>query len=355
MLDWSLLSSRKGWNMPRGWQQQGLHYATALLAVGVALSLTVSLRPLGRSPSALFFAAVTISACYGGWGPGLAAAILSVAALDFWFQSPLTPLSVHFGNLIRLAAFGLVSVLIVALHARGQHLQKTLRHQDRRKDEFLALLAHELRSPLSAATCSLAVLRLANAGPGTVTQAQGVLERQLHHMDMLIEDLLDVSRISQGKIRLHKQTVDFTRLVAQAVEIAQPALEARQHHLELSVPPGPLWLEADPTRMVQIIANLLVNAAKFTNRGGRIELAVEPNQKEISLSVRDNGMGIAAEVLPHVFDLFYQSEKGASGGLGLGLHLVRGLVELHGGQIAAFSEGPGRGSEFLFHLDRAGQ
>jgi signal transduction histidine kinase len=169
----------------------------------------------------------------------------------------------------------------------------------------------------------------------------------------LVEDLLDVSRISRGKFSLHKEPLELAEIVAQAVEESRPLLEARQHHLMVNLPDEPLCLEADPARFTQVVANLLNNAAKYTNEGGHIGLTVERNGAEAVLRVRDNGIGITPTMLPRVFDLFAQSDRvlrKAQGGLGIGLTLVRRLVEMHNGTVHAFSEGLGKGSEFVVRL-----
>jgi signal transduction histidine kinase/CheY-like chemotaxis protein len=222
----------------------------------------------------------------------------------------------------------------------------------RRRDEFLALLSHELRNPL-AAILSAAHL-LGEAGNGdTALRTQEVLLRQSKHMARLLDDLLDTSRITHGKIELKKESVDLAGVVADAVQAARPLIEARNHHLTVSLPPEPIRLEADPTRLGQVIANLLNNAAKYTEPGGRISLTATSEGDEAVVRVRDSGVGIPAEMLGRVFEPFVQlgvSLDRSQGGLGMGLTLVRGLVELHGGRVAAASHGPGRGSEFVVRL-----
>jgi signal transduction histidine kinase len=172
-------------------------------------------------------------------------------------------------------------------------------------------------------------------------------------MTCLVNDLLDAARITEGKIRLSVETLDLRTVVAQAVEGARPLIEARGHRLETFLPAGPMQIEADPVRLEQVFLNLLTNAAKYTNPGGRIWLTVEHLGRQLVTRVRDNGKGLDTEVLPHVFDLFVQAETGSHGGLGIGLSLVRGLVELHGGSVAALSAGLGHGSEFVVCLPAA--
>jgi signal transduction histidine kinase len=230
---------------------------------------------------------------------------------------------------------------------------------DRRKDEFLAMLAHELRNPLAPIRNALQVLRLRGPEASTVQWAQELIERQVQHMARLVDDLLDVSRITRGKIELRKEWVRLAAVVEQTLESIRPLISAAGHQLEVSLPEAPLWLHADPTRLAQVLANLLHNAVKYTESGGRIWLAAElPSSdqdlpQELLLRVRDSGIGIRPDVLPKVFDLFVQGDRGldrSQGGLGIGLTLVRSLVELHGGSVQAFSSGPGMGTEFVIRL-----
>ena len=182
------------------------------------------------------------------------------------------------------------------------------------------------------------------------TWANDVIERQVEQLVRLVDDLLDISRITRGKIQLKTEPVDVAVAVAGAVETSRPLIDARRHELTVVLPPEPLWLTADPVRLAQVLANLLNNAAKYTEEGGRIDLTVAREGGEAVFRVRDTGIGIAAEMLPRVFDLFTQVDRSldrSQGGLGIGLTLVRRLVEMHGGTVQAFSDGPGRGSEFV--------
>jgi CheY-like chemotaxis protein len=234
------------------------------------------------------------------------------------------------------------------------HLYDELREADRRKDEFLAMLAHELRNPLAPIRNAVQFLRMAGPASKDLPWACDVIERQTAQMTRLVDDLLDVSRITRGKIRLEKAPVDVATVVAQAVESSRPVIEARQHALDVALPPGPpLLVDADATRLAQVVLNLLHNAAKYTDEGGKIWVVVERQGDEAAIRVRDTGIGIPPEMLPHVFDLFTQVDRTldrAQGGLGIGLTLVRRLVELHGGRATASSPGPGQGSEFVIRL-----
>jgi PAS domain S-box-containing protein len=224
-----------------------------------------------------------------------------------------------------------------------------LTQRDREKDEFLAMLAHELRNPLAPVISAAQVVQ-ARAGDDPLLQRQlAVITRQAQHMARLLDDLLDVSRITRGKIALRRQPVDLGAAVAQVVESQRSLLVERQHHLALSLPAGTGFVLADPTRLQQVVGNLLSNAAKYTDPGGRIEVSVAFSGPAATLRVVDNGVGIAPEFLPRIFDLFAQADRSLArteSGLGIGLTLVKQLVELHGGTVTASSAGRGRGSEF---------
>ncbi len=232
-----------------------------------------------------------------------------------------------------------------------------LAEANRRKDDFLATLAHELRNPLAPLRNGLQVLRLAGGDPDAVGRSLGMMERQLAQMVRLIDDLLDVSRITRGKLHLRRERADLAAVVRAAVEASRPPIDDAGHRLTVALPPAPVWLDADPARLAQVFSNLLTNAAKYTDRGGRITLAAERRGGEVVVSVADTGIGIAAEHLPRMFEMFSQVDSAldrAQGGLGIGLALVRGLVEMHGGTVEARSDGPGRGSTFAVRLPVAG-
>ena len=227
-----------------------------------------------------------------------------------------------------------------------------LARADRQKDEFLAMLGHELRSPLGAMSNALFLLRHRSSDPPVLRSAE-VLERQLAVVTRLVGDLQIVSRLRTGNFRVEKETVDLVDVLHQAVETSRPLVEERQHMLTVALPEQGLCLEGDRTRLVQVFSNLLNNAAKYTDPGGRISLTASRAGAEIVVRVRDTGVGIPAELLPRVFDLFMQSDRTlrrSEGGLGIGLALVRGLVETHGGSVEAYSAGVGHGSEFVIRL-----
>jgi signal transduction histidine kinase len=227
---------------------------------------------------------------------------------------------------------------------------------DRRKDEFLAVLGHELRNPLAPLQNGLELLALGGNDQALVTHARQVMERQLRHLVRLVDDLLDVARIRSGKIVLEIDRVELAAMVASAVELARPLIDARSHELQVILPPDTLWTDADRIRLPQLLANLLNNAAKYTDEGGNITLSVAQLGADIVVSVRDTGIGMDSEALGNVFELFAQATGPAhtvQGGLGVGLSLARSIAELHGGVLTAHSEGPGKGSEFVLRLPAA--
>ncbi|MGH8759984.1 MAG: GAF domain-containing sensor histidine kinase [Burkholderiales bacterium] len=233
-------------------------------------------------------------------------------------------------------------------------LLATLKESDRRKDEFLAMLAHELRNPLAPIRNAVEILR-ARCPPAPELQWAGeVIDRQVQQMTRLVDDLLDVSRITRGKIDLRKERVELAAVVKNAVEASRPLIEKCGHELTVTIPPEPIHLEADLTRLSQVLLNLLNNAAKYTHQGGRIWLTAErQSDHQMLIRVKDTGIGISAEMLPRIFDPFMQVDRSlerSEGGLGIGLTLVQRLVELHGGTVEARSTGPGKGSEFVLRF-----
>ncbi len=248
-----------------------------------------------------------------------------------------------------------IAVLFSDITRRHQ-TEEELRNADRRKDEFLATLAHELRNPLAPLRNGLEVVKRARTSPEAVDQALAMMERQLGQMVHLIDDLMDMSRITRGKVELRKSRVELARIVHQAVETSRPLMEVRNHDFILNIPPEPIYLDGDVTRLAQVFSNLLNNAARYSERGGTIRLSAVRRDEDVLVSVKDNGVGIPAHMLPKVFDIFTQvdpSLERAQGGLGIGLSLVKKLVEMHGGSVGASSEGHGKGSEFVVTLPMA--
>lgn len=228
---------------------------------------------------------------------------------------------------------------------------------DRRKDEFLATLAHELRNPLAPIRNGLTVMRLAAGDREAVEKARGMMERQVQQMVRLIDELLDLSRISRGKVELRLERVTLASVIQNAVETSRPLIEGAGHELILELPAEPLFVDADTTRLAQVFSNLLNNAAKYTEPGGHIRLAAETRDGEVRVSVADDGIGIPASMLPAVFDMFTQVDRSlerSQGGLGIGLSIVKRLVEMHGGTVEARSAGHGQGSEFVVRLQAFG-
>jgi signal transduction histidine kinase len=242
-----------------------------------------------------------------------------------------------------------------ATAVENARLFERLRTEDRRKDEFLATLAHELRNPLAPIRNGLDIIKRKGNGPETA-RTRDVMERQLSHLIRLVDDLLDVSRVTQGKVNLHREQVDLQTVVGTALEAVRSAVDAAGLALEVRLPPTPLVLEADRTRIAQVLCNLLNNAAKYTEPGGQVVVAGALVGEEVEISVADTGIGIPPELLGQVFEMFAQvgsSLERSQGGLGIGLTLVRRLVDLHGGRVWAESDGPGRGSRFVVRLPRA--
>jgi PAS domain S-box-containing protein len=239
---------------------------------------------------------------------------------------------------------------------RQWHAEEAVRAADRRKDEFLATLAHELRNPLAPIRNALGVLAISGTNSQAIEETRLIMERQVGQLVHLVDDLLDVSRITRDKIELRRERVELASIVERAVETSRPLIDAAGHKLSITFPHEPLLVEADSTRLAQVFANLLNNAAKYTERDGHIQLRVERDGKEVAIRVRDSGVGIACDDLAHVFDMFSQVDRSlerSQGGLGIGLTLVRRLVELHGGTVNAQSEGVGKGSEFIVRLPLA--
>jgi PAS domain S-box-containing protein len=236
-----------------------------------------------------------------------------------------------------------------------KRMEEALRTADRQKDDFLAMLGHELRNPMTPIRASVEYLRRTGEASGNAAEHLDVISRQVEHMVRLVDDLLDVSRITRGKIIVNKRPVSLGDVAAMALESARPVIEARGHTLNVRIPERPPWVEGDLTRLAQVLLNLLDNAAKYTDAGGTIDLVVEEDGGDALMRVRDTGVGIAADLLPNIFDLFTQVDATldrARGGLGLGLTLVRRLTEKHGGTVSVASLGSRQGSEFVVRLPK---
>lgn len=278
--------------------------------------------------------------------PGIEALYSLEDGTEIWMRVSAAPLRNESGDVVGATA-------VVQDITDRKQAEQALREADRRKDEFLATLAHELRNPLAPLRNALEILRRANGDEPLIEQARTLMERQVSHLVRLVDDLLDVSRITQGKLLLRKEPVDLTDVLQNAIETSRPLIDASDHQLTVSIPSESIQVLADPTRLAQVFANLLNNAAKYTEKGGHIWLTVEPKGEQVAISVRDTGMGIPPEHLHDIFNMFSQIApvlERSQGGLGIGLSLVKGIMDLHGGSITVHSGGPGKGSEFLVHL-----
>jgi signal transduction histidine kinase len=250
--------------------------------------------------------------------------------------------------------YGCVSVVVDLTDRKRAEL--ALLDADRRKDEFLATLSHELRNPLAPIRAAVEIMRLAHTDPELVEKARATIERQLLHLVRITDDLLDVARITQNRVELRRERLDLRAVIDAALEACRPMIDTQGLVLTLEIPPQPLWIVADFTRLAQAFSNLLNNAAKYTEPGGQIRVSMEANDGVASVTVADTGLGIEPALLPRIFEMFTQLEahrQRAQGGLGIGLTLARRLIELHGGTIEAFSEGTGRGSCFTVRLSTA--
>jgi signal transduction histidine kinase len=237
--------------------------------------------------------------------------------------------------------------------AERARIAQALKEADRHKDEFLAMLAHELRNPLAPIHNAIELMRMKPLDDPQLNWARDVIARQLTSLTRLVDDLLDVSRITRGKINLTRQVVELEALISRAVETVHPLFDERSHQLTLELPEPGTRVFGDPTRLTQAIANVLGNAAKYTDKGGQISLSAAVRNADVEIRIRDNGIGIRPELLPHVFELFTQLDRDegrTQGGLGIGLALVQRLVQMHGGEVSAMSDGPGKGSEFVIRL-----
>jgi signal transduction histidine kinase len=320
-----------------------LAFATLLLVLPLAVGGGILVARLITRPLGTLADAVGELAAGNPWAPLESSRITEVERLSAAFREMRDRLARRTAESERLAA---------ELRARAEALAES----DRRKDEFLAMLAHELRTPLGAVSTAAYVLARMDSHAPPAARSVAIIQRQSQHLARLVDDLLDVSRITRGKVELRRAPLDLGEVVKQAVETTCPLVDARRHRLQVLLPGEPLPLIADPTRIEQVLANLIRNAVKFTDPGGLIEVAAAAHDGYATVRVRDSGAGISADLLPRVFDLFIQGPQGldrSAGGLGIGLTLVRSLVEMHGGRVEAHSEGPGRGSEFTIWLPLA--
>jgi len=321
-------------------------------------------------PFVTIYGAVAISVWFGGVGPAVLAMVLGYVVANVRYITPVEHFAVHGPtDAISLVLFAASCSLIIVLgeamrrardRYRASELELTerareLAHANASKSQFLAMLSHELRNPLAPLRTGLALLRLKPSPDPAVTETHRMMDRQITQLARLIDDLLDLSRIDRGKMEMRTERVALADALRAGVDTARPNMAAKGHSLEVRYPKEPLYVEGDPVRLAQVVSNLLNNAAKFTPPNGRIELSAQATEASVVVRVADNGIGIAADKLGEIFDMFVQVDTThiAAGGLGLGLTLARSIVERHRGRIEARSRGPGQGSEFLVTLPLA--
>ena len=340
-------------------------YGVALASFALAYAVTRLLWPIKEGGVfILFLAAVMVSAWNGGRGPGALAAALSALAANFTFLAPVNSLAVaDLSTALRITEFLLVSALVIALNAarlkaqrRAEAAHAEAEAANRTKDDFLAMVSHDLRAPLSAILGWTRIMGSGEHDRERCARGITVIERNAAAQRQLIDDLLDVARITSGTLRLDERLVLLREVVSAAVESVRPSAEAKGVRLEAHLEAASVLVSGDAGRLEQIVMNLLSNAVKFTPDGGTIKVRLDASASEARLVVSDTGRGIEAEFLPHVFDRFRQSDgtgKLRRAGLGLGLASVRHLVELHGGRVRAESDGAGRGATFTVRLPLA--
>jgi signal transduction histidine kinase len=358
-------------------EERRLKRASALAAYGGAVAVTFAavflrwfLDPwLGSdAASATLYGAVAIAVWFGGLGPAVLAMVLGYAIINVRYISFDGTVSIHGPpDALALGLFTLSCSLIIVLgeamrRARDRYRSseaevkaraRELQRADQNKSRFLAVLSHELRNPLAPLRTGVALLRMRGADPDA-QETHDMMERQITQLARLIDDLLDVSRIDRGKLEIHAERIPVETMLRSAIDTARPNIDAQGHELVVHFPESALFVEGDLMRLSQVVSNLLNNAAKFTPSGGRIELSARAEEGKAVLRVADNGIGVARERLPEIFDMFVQvSPGGTSGGLGLGLTLARAIVRRHGGEILARSPGLGKGTEFLVVLPLA--
>jgi signal transduction histidine kinase len=329
-------------------------YLVAAISIVTATAIRFSLDAvLGEHLIfSVYYLAVTVAAWAGGLWPALATAVVSSLIANYLFSMPLGSLQINSPEeFFALVLFLSVSTVIGTLAEMSLQALARARDAERQKDDFLAILAHELRNPL-------AVIFYANrvgyqTGTKSTRDRSEIIERQVQQLNQMIDDLLDISRVTRGKFQLEFEAIDAASIIDGAIENANPQIRAREHVLTVNRCKEPLPIWADPLRMDQVLTNLLINAANYTPKQGRIDVALAREGDQAVFYVRDNGEGIPMEMLGRMFDVFTQMQRSlerSGTGLGIGLALVRTLVELHGGTVAAKSEGPGRGSEFVVRL-----
>jgi signal transduction histidine kinase/ActR/RegA family two-component response regulator len=279
---------------------------------------------------------------------------LRSSVLRLWSETNTTPSSTDIRDIIRFNE-AIDQLLTVSIFSFAKATREAFEAEKTRKDQFLAMLAHELRNPLSPISAAATLLKMAKSNDTIITNASNIIARQVKHMATLVEDLLDVSRVTRGTIDLKVEPLDLRQVILSAIEQVTPLIEARHQFLTVAELSKPITTLGDRVRLIQIVTNLLTNAAKYTPERGHIELKLDSYDGQIAITVEDNGVGMAADLLPHVFDIFAQAERTSdrtTGGLGLGLALVKSLTEQHGGKATCSSEGHGKGSKFTVWLPK---
>jgi signal transduction histidine kinase/ActR/RegA family two-component response regulator len=347
-----------------------LRYGAAFGVVVAVAGLRALLAPLlgTQAPLLPFVLAVFACAYLGGRGPALAASLLTPVLATVFFtgwpaDSPPSQWIAHVTFFLLIA--GLASFLMHELQRRSRAEREALAiaadhalalsEADRRKDDFLAMLAHELRNPLAPIRNVAYVLSKGIADADTVRRSGQMIERQANHLTRLVDDLLDVARITRGQVILRYESLSLDSVVESAIETVQPVLEARRQTTTFRQPSDKVFVDGDSVRLCQVVANLLTNASKYSPQGSRIDIVIEGSAGEASIAVRDTGVGIDPQLLPHLFDLFLQGDRTldrSQGGIGVGLTIVKLLVEMHGGNVRVSSAGLGKGSEFQIRLPR---
>ncbi len=335
-------------------------YALTLLCVACVLALRLLYAPVfgNRGVLLMFTLPVVVLAMYHGAGPALLATVLGTLASTYFLELD-WPNGINSVQQAQITLFVVVGLMISwfggQLKATQAALAELASRAEKRKDDFLAMLGHELRNPLAGISSAAKLLTHAAMDPRGVPETAHIIHRQVAHMAHLINDLLDVSRVTRGQVEIEKKPVDLIEVVQAAVEQVSALVEHREHRLVLNLPAAPVWLLGDNTRLVQVVTNLLVNAARYTPPKGVLTLTLRVTQDQAQLSVQDNGVGISPELAAHVFELFVQAKRstdGVMGGLGLGLSLVKSMVEAHCGEVSVYSAGLGHGCTFSVTLPR---